>query len=305
MRNTFARCLLQKMEDEETYLFTGDLGFSVFEPIREKHPEYFMNMGVAEQNMLGVAAGMAHMGKKVYTYSIIPFLAYRAFEQIRDDICYPSLPVRMVGVGAGMAYADAGPTHHAYEDTTIMGTLPGLTLLHPSDPYEVEAFMGDMDVINGPVYMRLSRNGEPMLHKPGQKIEIGKAVKLVEGDDLLFVSTGAITRTAVEVVGRLNKEGISTELLEIHTLKPFDSKALRKEIEGKKAVVTLEESKGTLQSLVSMELAQMEGHARVIPFALPDGFAHVSGTRDYLLSRFGLDADSVYRGIKGSLNGHR
>lgn len=305
MRNTFNRCLLELMDKEEQYLLTGDLGFSAFEPIREKHPEYFLNMGLAEQNMVGVAAGMAHMGKKVFVYSIIPFIAFRAFEQIRDDVCYPCLPVRFVGVGAGLAYGGDGPTHHSYEDMTLLSALPGMTVLNPSDPKEVEAMMRNIHGIDGPSYLRLPRSGEPSLHDSVDAMQIGSALELAKGDDILFVSTGAITGTAMEVAKMLEKDHVSTELLEVHTLKPFDSEAVLKHAKGKKAVFTLEEEIGCLRTQAALALSSHRGMPPLKSFSLRNEFFHVSGSREYLLQKWGLDKDGVYDGIRGVLNGLR
>ena len=186
MRNAFTRCLLEMMDKEEQYLLTGDLGFGAFEAIREKHPNYFFNMGLAEQNMIGTAAGLATAGKIVFTYSIIPFIAYRAFEQIRDDVCYPCLPVRLVGIGAGFAYSNEGPTHHAYEDVTVLSTLPNLAILCPSDPKEMEFFMHAIPNIKGPCYLRLSRNNDPDLHNKHADMRVGKLLELMKGEDILL-----------------------------------------------------------------------------------------------------------------------
>ena len=135
MRTAFVKELESIMKnDEDTILLTGDLGFSVFERIRDTFAKQYINMGVAEQNMIGVAAGMALTGKQVFVYSIIPFLAYRPFEQVRNDICYQNLPVKFVGVGSGLSYSDAGFTHHAIEDYGILRSLPNLTILSPADP---------------------------------------------------------------------------------------------------------------------------------------------------------------------------
>jgi len=301
MRNTFARILLERMDKKECYLLTGDLGFSVFEPIRDAHPTYFINMGVSEQNMVGVASGLAHQGKDVFVYSIVPFIAYRAFEQIRDDVCYPNLKVRFIGVGAGLAYSDAGPTHHSYEDTSVVGSLPNITIFSPSDPKEVEFFMKNLDEVKGPLYMRLSRSGEPVLHQLHGQMKIGKALRIAEGEDILIISTGAITKTAIEVASKLAAEEISSEILEFHTLKPFDSAAVRKEAAGKRLIVTLEENTGYLHSNVAVALGSLEQHAKLLPFTLPDAFLHVSGSRDYLLQKSGLDALTIYSKIKAMI----
>jgi transketolase len=307
MRHTFVNGLLNIIEKEDsdgkelTYLLTGDIGFSAFEKIREEHPKHFMNMGLSEQNMVGVSAGMAKLGKKVFIYSIIPFLLYRTFEQVRNDICYPNLPVRMVGVGAGLAYANAGATHQPVEDLRIAGALPNLTVLSPSDPKEVELFMQKIDSIKGPAYMRLSRNDEPMLHGEDLRIDIGKALRLTTGNRILIVSSGILTKMALEVAGMLNKnEKDSVEVLEMHTFKPFDYSAVVGSAEGKKIIVTIEDSTGALAEKVATALVG-RGIQSFISFKLPDEFTHVSGTKEYLFKSYGISAPDIYSRIKSAM----
>ena len=300
MRPTFASELQEIMEKREAYLLTGDLGFSVFDKLRKIHPKYFINMGVAEQSMVGIAAGLAQSGKEVYVYSIAPFLMYRAFEQIRNDICYPNLPVRLISVGAGLSYSDAGPTHHPIEDIAISTALPNLTVLSPSDPKEVEFFMKNMQKIKGPAYLRLSKKGEPLLHSLHNKMEIGKALKIAEGNDILIVSTGAITKNAVDAAKMLGEDGISCEILDVHTLKPFDDKAITNSAAKKKLVVTIEENTGGFASNVASALS-LKGSPKILPLKLPDEFAHVSGSRDYMLDLYGLSASKIYERIKKAI----
>jgi transketolase len=307
MRNAFVNGLLNIMERERnkgrelTYLLTGDIGFSAFEKIREEHPKQFMNMGLSEQNMVGVSAGMASLGKKVFVYSIIPFFLYRAFEQVRNDICYSNLPIRMVGTGAGLAYANAGITHQPLEDLRIADALPNLTILSPSDPKEVELFMQKIDSIKGPAYMRLSRNGEPMLHGEDLRIDIGKALRLTTGDRILIVSSGILTKVALEVADMLNKEEKNTvEVLEIHTFKPFDHSAVISSAKGKELVITIEDDTGALAEKVATALAGKEIQ-HFLSFKLPDEFTHVSGTTEYLFKSYGISASDIYRKIKGTI----
>lgn len=297
MRPTFAKELQNIINKREAYLLTGDLGFSVFDNLRKIHPKYFLNMGIAEQSMVGIAAGMANSGKEVYVYSIVPFLMYRAFEQIRNDICYPNLPVRLVGVGAGLSYSDAGPTHHSIEDIAISTALPNLTVISPSDPKEVEFFMKNMHTIKGPAYMRISKKGEPLLHSMHQKMKIGKALKIAKGDDLLIVSTGAITKQAIETANLLEKAGISCEILDLHTLKPFDDTAITNSARNKKLVVTIEENSGGLASIVAKALTSIDG-PKLLQFKLPDEFAHISGSREYMLNNYGLSPSKISAKIK-------
>jgi len=303
MRNAFTNALIDKFKKEKekgdlnSFLLTGDLGFSAFEKIRENYPEHFINMGLSEQNMISVAGGMAYLGKKVYVYSIIPFLLYRTFEQIRNDVCYPNLSVVLVGVGSGVVYANSGPTHHAIEDLKVADALPNITILSPSDPREVSIFMQKIDKINSPVYLRLSRNGEPIIHNKHGEIKIGKPLELSKGSEVLIISIGAITKVAIDVARKLNsEEGNFAELLEVHTFKPFDYKKIAEVAKNKKLVITLEENTGALFEKVSVALNNMG--INILPFKLPDKFINFSGTEEYILDRYGISTEKVYKKIK-------
>ncbi len=302
MRKAFAKSLLEIMDLErenkknDTYLITGDLGFSVFEPIKERHPDKFINAGISEQNMIGVSAGLALAGKKVFVYSIIPFLLYRPFEQVRNDICYHNLPVRLIGVGAGLAYSDAGSTHLPFEDLKVADAIPNLTILSPSDPKEVEMFMKHLEDFKKPVYMRLAKNEPNIEHGKYSSIKIGKALRLRDGDKILIVSTGIMTRAAMALADMLDNDGGSVEVMEIHTLKPFDYPAIVSAAEGKSLVVTIEDSTGALFDKVASSITGID--SKVLKFSLPDEFVHISGSRDYLLDRYGLTAEKMYEKIK-------
>ena len=166
MRNAFIKTLSQlALENENIYLLTGDLGYSVFEDFQKKFSKRFINMGISEQNMMGVAAGLALSGKTVFVYSIIPFLIFRCFEQIRNDICYHDLNVKLIGVGGGFSYGVNGYSHYAVEDISIMKTLSPMTILCPGDPMEVEYAVKSAERRKGPFYVRLGKNGEPIIHK--------------------------------------------------------------------------------------------------------------------------------------------
>ena len=303
MRTAFASELEKIMENENAFLLTGDLGFSVFERIRERFPKQYLNMGVAEQNMLGVASGMALSGKDVFVYSIIPFIVYRPFEQLRNDICYQNAPVRLVGVGAGFSYADAGFTHHAIEDYGVLNSLPNLTILSPADPLEVSEQMKQLHGIKTPTYMRLSRNGEPVLHDRYKNLKIGKALEISNGDDVLLIATGSILGKAIRVSNLLENDGYSVEILNYHTIKPFDTQTLIKCSRDKKLLVTIEEhlTFTGLYSIVTQSLVAHGMNMKTLQFGINEPYVSKSGSRDFLQSQYGLDENSIYRKIKMAL----
>ena len=300
MRTAFASELEKIMEDQNTYLLTGDLGFSVFEKIKERFEGQYLNMGLSEQNMLGVAAGLALTGRQVFVYSIIPFIVYRPFEQLRNDICFQNLRVRLVGVGAGFSYSDAGFTHHAIEDYGILRSLPNLTILSPADPIEVSVQMKLVQKIDGPSYMRLGRNGEPVLHNQHKFLRLDEALEVAKGDDVLFIATGSILGKAMEVAKLLEADGRTVEILDYHTMKPFDENAIYKHSTGKKLIVTFEEHlSGTgLYSLVVQALMENNSNIKTIPVGIKEPFIHSSGSREYMLSQYGMNVKGIYEKIK-------
>ena len=306
MRPAFVNELEKIMKsDKNTHLLTGDVGFSVFERIRDSFTKQYINMGLSEQNMIAVAAGMALTGRRVFVYSIIPFLVYRPFEQVRNDICFQNIPVRLVGVGAGFAYSDAGFTHHAIEDYGILRSLPNLTILSPADSLEVTEIMRQIEQITGPSYMRLGRNGEPVLHDKQKYLKIGKALELGKGEDILLVATGSILGKAFEIRQLLESDGYSVTILDYHTIKPFDEESLLKHSEGKKLVVTLEEHliNTGIFSIVSQIILRHNISVRVVPFGIEEPLYQASGSKEFILAQYGINCKLIYERIKKVL-GH-
>ena len=176
MRDAFIKELYDIVgEDDRVLLMSGDIGFKVFDRFRDDYKGRFFNMGIAEANMIGVSAGLAMSGKRPVVYTIIPFLTMRAFEQIRVDLAMHNLPVLIVGVGGGLAYDTLGPTHHSIEDVSLMRSLPNMTVLVPSDPHETRQVTRAAHECDGPVYIRLGKNGDPALQKTYDNFEVGKA----------------------------------------------------------------------------------------------------------------------------------
>ncbi len=301
MRKAFINTLSRMCEaDENIILLTGDLGFGVFEEFKERFPKQYLNAGVAEANLIGMAAGLAMSGMTVYAYSIAPFLVYRAFEQIRDDVCYHNLPVRIVGVGGGLAYGNAGPTHHATEDIALMTALPNMTVVCPGDPIEVEKAIFESQGIQGPIYFRLNRSGDRYIHKnTAIDFKIGKGLNVKDGRDILLITTGNMLEVGDKVSYELDERGYSTSLISMHTLKPFDTTLLRKVSLGKKLIVSLEEHSpyGGLSSLISQTIVQERLGIEYLPFTLPDYFTKISASQHYLRKAYGLDGQAVLQKI--------
>ncbi len=301
MRDAFASEHYDIVASDDQVLFlTADIGFQVFDRLVADFPDRFLNMGVAEANMIGVAAGLALSGKQPWVYTIVPFLTMRAFEQIRVDVCIQNQPVKIVGVGGGLAYGTLGPTHHSLEDMAILRALPNMTVISPCDPIESRKATRAASEHPGPVYIRLGRNGEPQLHVDDYEFEIGRAVEMRSGSDATIVSTGAVTKIALDVADRLAESGIVARVLNVHTLKPIDRDALLRAARETGAIVTVEEHSiiGGLGGAVAEVLAEGGSPVPFKRFGIPDTFCHGVGGQDYHLARHGVTVEAVCEGIE-------
>jgi transketolase len=308
MRNAFLNTLFELAKQDPRIVFvTGDLGFSVVEAFMEELPNQFLNAGVAEQNMTGMAAGMALSGKIVFTYSIANFPTLRCLEQIRNDICYHDANVKVVSVGGGFAYGSMGATHHATEDLAVMRALPNMTVVAPGDPAEATQATYALVSHEGPCYLRLGKAGEPLVHSGPIDFRLGKALRLRSGDDVTLISTGGMLQAAVRVAERLAAAGIDARVLSMHTLKPLDEEAVLAAARETSAILTIEEHSiiGGLGSAVAELLAETEDVR--IPFkrlGVPPRFSPRVGTQEYLLAENGLDDNSIMEAVT-SLLGRR
>ncbi len=296
MRYAFIRTLTRlARSNPRIMLLTGDLGFTVFEEFRDMFPRQFINVGVAEQNLMGVAAGLALTGKIVYAYSIATFANTRPFEQIRNDISWHRAPVIIVGTGAGLSYGHASTTHHAIEDIALMRTIPGMTILAPGDPKETEWATKVSSQLKSPVYLRLGMKGEPTVWTTTKNHRVGKAQILQKGSHCGIIATGNLLHTAVEAARLLNDQGISTYVLDMHTVKPIDSSGILSVARAVPFIVTLEEHSiiGGLGSAVAEVLAGSSSRTRLHRLGIPDIFMHVIGTQAYLREQLGLTPTKV------------
>ena len=306
MRTAFFRTLMELAKhDERINLVVGDLGFGVVEPFAEKFPKRFLNAGVAEQNMTGIAAGMALSGKVVFTYSIANFPTLRCLEQIRNDVCYHNANVKIVAVGGGLAYGSLGMTHHATEDLAIMRAMPGMVVVAPGDPMEVEQATRAIVAYSGPCYLRLGRAGESVIHRQDIAFQLGRAITVCNGNDLTLISSGGLLETALRVSERLQKDGIRARVLSMHTVKPLDVEAVTAASQETQAIITLEEHSiiGGLGSAVAEVLAESDG-AKVTfkRVGLPSAFSAQVGDQEYLRTVYGLSEDGILKSLKPVLD---
>lgn len=291
MRTTFVRTLIElARKDERIFLLTPDMGYSVLESFRDEFPDRFLNTGIAEQNTVGVAAGLAMSGKIVYVYSIIPFVTMRCFEQVRVDVAYQQTNVRLVGIGAGTTYGSLGATHHAIEDIAIMRALPNMTVLCPGDPIETEELVRRSYETEGPMYIRLGKNGEPKIHPDGTRIDIGKAIHVTKGSDLILITTSNTLQRGKEWVDEWQKEGVHVNLVSMSTMKPFDDITVKELIQRNIPIITFEEHSviGGLGSAVSEVIAESGKAVNFKRIGIPDKYSHYVGGHAFQREKFGL-----------------
>jgi len=297
VRGAFIRALMKAAcEDPRVVLLTGDLGFAVLDEFRATYPRQFFNVGVAEQNLAGVAAGLALSGHIVFTYSIGNFPTLRCLEQVRNDICYHRANVKIVTVGGGLAYGALGVSHFATEDLAILRALPEMTVVAPGDPIEVEQLVPQIVERPGPVYLRLGRAGEQSVHDPATEVVLGRLTRARAGSDVLLLTTGGTLPVALEAARLLEPDGLQSEVVSVHTLKPLDGEAICRVAARFPIVITCEEHSalGGLGGAVAEVLLEAGVAPRAFRrFALAPGFPTGTGSQDYLRRVNGLDAPAL------------
>lgn len=310
MRNEFADELTRLGDiDPRVVMLSGDIGNRLFDVFRARHPSRFFNCGVAEQNMIGVAAGLALSGLRPVAYTIAPFITTRCLEQIRVDICYHEAPVIIVAVGAGLAYAGLGPTHHACEDIAFLRSLPGMIVCCPGDAWEVRAALRTALAQDRPVYLRMGKKGEPLIHSEvPADFAFGRALSLREGDEICLISTGNILPEVVHAADALAAHGRSVEVLSMHTVKPLDTAALAR-VFARCRVVAICEEHGAIGGLGAAVIEWMVDSGTrappggVVRFNTGDTFFRLSGEQDFARAQLGLTGPQIAERIERVLSG--
>ena len=302
MRKAFNEELLKAArQDKRIHMILADIGYGEIEPFANEFPERFINCGVAEQNMTGVACGVALAGNIAITYSIANFPTLRCLEQVRNDVCYHNANVKIVIIGGGMAYGPLGVSHHSTEDLAIMRALPNLKVIAPCDIYEARSAVHAMLAYDGPVYYRCGYKGEKNLHTGPVNFEIGKALKLREGKDAAIIFTGTIGINALQAADELEKQGYSIKLISMHTVKPIDVAAVL-DAAGTGCVVTVEEHNicGGMGSAVAEALMDNgAGNIRFKRMAIPDVNVCKIGSEEWLRDQYGLGVADIVSTVKG------
>lgn len=306
MRDAFTRALMREAaNDSRLTLVTGDLGFGVLRPFWETYPDQFVNAGIAEQSMTGLAAGLAKTGRTVLTYSIGNFPTIRCLEQIRNDCAYHGLNVKVVCVGGGFVYGSLGMSHHATEDMAMMRALPGVTVFTPGDPQEVEAVVPVMLKTPGTCYLRLGRGGEPTLHEaPVENWVMPKALTLRQGTDVAILSAGGILTQTVSAGKLLAEQGVSAEVVSFPCIKPIDREKIAELTERFHHIVTVEEHSvvGGFGSAVCEVASELGRPCRIHRIGMEDVYSTIVGTQQYLRGEYQMDDAAICRRTIAWLN---
>ncbi len=306
MRDVFiARLMDEAARDTRVTLITGDLGFGVLDRFAAQYPDRFINAGVAEQNMTGLATGLALEGRVVCTYSIANFPTLRCLEQIRNDAAYHDANVKVVAIGGGFSYGALGMSHHATEDLAILRALPQVTVFSPCDDWETAEATSAMLRTPGVCYLRLDKSTAGNTGKAGERFVVGKARRLREGSDLTLIATGGVMEEVLAAAERLDGDGIASRVLSVHTLKPFDRDEVLAAAHETGGIVTIEEHvlEGGLGSAVAE--ACLDGGVspkRFRRLAIRGGFTSIVGSQAFLRAQHGLEAKSIVSAATGLLS---
>jgi transketolase len=295
MRTAFINTLCELAEhDDRIWLLCGDLGYSVLEGFASRFPERYVNVGIAEQNMAGMAAGLAMSGKNVFVYSIANFPTMRCLEQIRNDICYHNANVKIVSVGGGYTYGSQGYTHHGVEDIAVMRVLPNMTVVAPGDPIESRLATKAIAAHSSPCYFRLGKAGEPIVHQIEPEFQLGKAITVREGKDLTLISTGGMLELSVQVADKMALEGCFVQVISMPTVSPCDQDAIIQASRTTGKIITIEEHGiGGLGTIVAEILAEIDEPVKFIPLRLPSAPVKTAGSQNYWREKNQLSVDSL------------
>jgi len=300
-RQSYGEALIELgKENEQVVVLDADLSSATKTNLFAKEfPKRFFNVGIAEQNLIGTAAGLSTFGKIPYASTFAVFAAGRSYDQIRTSICYPELNVKICATHAGITVGEDGATHQMVEDLSLMRTLPNMTVLCTSDDTQTRWAVKEIAKVNGPVYLRLCRLATPVIYESSEEFSIGKAFQIGDGTDATVIATGVTVSEAISAKEELEKEGINIRILDMHTIKPIDREAIIKSAKETKKMITVEDHSiiGGLGSAVCEVLAE-EYPSKVIRLGIHDKFGK-SGPAEELLSEFGIDKNAIINAVKG------
>ena len=299
-RESYGNALVElAKEHDNVVVLDADLAAATKTGIFKKaNPDKFFDCGIAEANMMGIAAGLSTTGKVPFASTFAMFAAGRAYEQIRNEIGYPHLNVKIGATHAGISVGEDGATHQCNEDIALMRTIPGMTVINPCDDVEARAAVKAAYEIDGPVYLRFGRLAAPVLNKEDYKFEVGKGVTMREGKDLTIVATGLMVSSALEAAEKLSHDGIEATVINIHTIKPLDEELIVESAKATGKVVTVEEHSviGGLGSAVC-DCLSAKAPTKVLKIGVNDTYGE-SGPAVELIKKYGLDSEGIYAKVK-------
>jgi len=294
MRNAFVDTVIEaSLQRDDIFIISGDAGLGVFDEFQKQRPDRFLNLGVAEQNMIGWAAGMALTGFRVYVYNIAPFVLYRCYEQVRNDICYQNLPVTLIGIGSGLTYSPMGMTHYSVEDLAITRSLPNLRVYSPADPTEAESAARISLEGGSPTYVRLAKRGEPRIHSDAP--DVTRPLQLVDGRDVALVFHGTVVNEVMEAQESLKDQGISAKVISLPQISPCPIELLDDMLEGIPNVVTIEEHfvDSGLGSRLAYWLAANRPAWKLNCIGIPPEYIHVVKKQDGMRQHYNLTTEYI------------
>lgn len=307
MRNKFSETLANLAnKNKNIYIVVADISpAGKMETFQKNHKNRFINVGVAEQTMIGVCAGLAASKKIPFAYTIATFSLYRPFEMVRDDLCYQNLPVTIVGMGAGTIYSTLGGTHLSQEDISVARSLPNMKILAPCDPLELEECI-KYCVKNkkGPIYLRIGKSGEKnFTSDKAEKWSFGKIRRIVQGNDVCIISYGPIIKKAFDIKNFLIKKNIQPSIYSCHTLKPIDENGFKKIFSKYKKIITIEDHSkiGGLGSIIKELAYEHKYNKNIISFSLDDEFKHNYGNQENLLGDHKLSSKKIFKILSNKL----
>lgn len=295
MRNAFIDTILEScLTRDDVFVLSGDAGLGVFDRFREERPDRFLNMGVAEQNTISFAAGLAMTGYRVLVYNIIPFVLYRCFEQVRNDICYQELPVILAGIGSGVTYAPMGMTHYSVEDIGVARTLPNLEVISPIDPVEARLAAEYALQADRPVYVRLAKRGEPDIHA-NRNFDLRTPQLLKDGKSCAILFHGSVGTEVFLAAEMLQQHGVCPRIISVPFLQPLDMQRLLEMLGDVKHVFTVEEhfTGSGLGSMLAVEFARISAGYRLHMLGISDGYIHDVLDNDGMRDSFGISAGRI------------
>jgi transketolase len=285
------------VRDSRVLFFGSDIGAGTLQQFRDEMPERFFMEGVSEAHLIGMMSGLAMNGKIPYMNTIAVFLTRRCYEQILLDAAMHNLKIRLIGSGGGLVYAPLGPTHLAFDDISLMRAIPNMTVVCPCDAEEMKRLMPLTVGYEGPLYIRLGKGGDPVVSLPEKRFAIGKAITMLDGRDILCVTTGITLKIALDAAAELAGKGVGVKVLHMHTVKPFDHAAFRDAVSGVRAIVTVEEHSvtGGLGSAAAESIAEsgFSPAKKLVRIGLPDAFPMHYGSQEKLMKSAGITSDCI------------